>query len=115
MNSEFEAIDADGPPDLKYTNLPSLATDEAAASPPTSKLKVFSKANNVESRTILVEESKIEDEMGRTAEQFMPLYPLATKSESKNALAFALNSPDGSMAAFDNVDGRNDEISKSTT
>ena len=97
-------MDVDGPPDLKYTNLPSLATDEASATPPTSKLKVFSKANNMESRTILVEESKIEDEMGKTAEQFMPLNPIATK----NALAFALNSPDGSIADFDIADSRND-------
>ena len=115
MNSEFEVIDGDGPPDLKYTNLPSLATDEAHTTPPVSRHKAFSKATNIESKTILIEESKIEDEMGRTAEQFIPLNPVAMDSKSKNALSFALNSPDGSMADFDNFEGRNDEISKSIT
>ena len=63
-SAEFEAVDGNGPQELKYTNLPSLATDEAAVSPP--KSKVFGKG--IESKTQLVEESKYEDEMNRTME-----------------------------------------------
>ena len=109
--AEFEEVDENGPPYLKYTNLPSLATDEAAVSPP--KGKVFGKA--IESKTQLVEESKYEDEMGRTMEQFTPANPLMTKSVERNALAFNLNSPEASIADFDNHEGQNEEIAKSIT